>query len=170
MKNLIFIKKMHRSIFETIQMLSDFYSFPILLAIIFSCLWMIMSAYIIIFYYETKSNSHSYDSHRLFIVFVDSLWPLKDFVPILILTSYITKTATEMKRTEHIARRVKLTLFQYPRIKSQMEQFSMELSHRQYTCFTACNFFSIDSTLLIPILSTTTTYLIILLKTSSSDE
>lgn len=95
-KNLIFIKKMHRSVFETIQMLSDFYSFPILLAIISSCLWMIMSVYIMILYYETKSYSHSYDLHGIFIVFVDSLWPLKDFLPILILTSYITKTITEV--------------------------------------------------------------------------
>ncbi|XP_074097916.1 uncharacterized protein LOC141526735 [Cotesia typhae] len=161
---------MHRSIFDTIQMLSDFYSFPILLAIISSCLWMIMSVYIIILYNETKSYLHSYDLHGIFIVFVDSLWPLKDFFPILILTSYITKTITEMKRTEHVAQRIKLTFFRYPRINSQMEQFSMELSHRQYTCFTACNFFSIDSTLLIPIMSSTVTYLIILLKTSSSNE
>ncbi|CAD6233357.1 GSCOCT00014105001.2-RA-CDS [Cotesia congregata] len=46
--------------------------------------------------------------------------------------------------------------FDCPRIKSEMERFSMELLHGEY-CFTASHFFSIDSTLMISIVSTTIT-------------
>lgn len=93
-KQFIFIRKMQRFMYEITQELSNFYSFPILLAIISSCLWMIISLFIIIFYHNIKSPHTNF--HNLFMLLVDSSWIFKEFIPILVLSCYITRIITEV--------------------------------------------------------------------------
>ncbi|XP_034944092.1 gustatory and pheromone receptor 32a-like [Chelonus insularis] len=95
-------------------------------------------------------------------------WIIKNIFPIAVLTSSVTSVSTEMTRTSKIVSKLMSINETHPQVKYEMEQFLIELLHRNVD-FTACGLFSIDGSLLTSIISTTITYLIIFLQFKRSN-
>lgn len=98
-KKFVFIRKTHRSVYEVAWELSDFYSLPILLAILFQCASIILSVYLSILNYKQRIQTPENHGHfwlSIFNICFNLLWILRNIIPIIIVTSYITKTIAEV--------------------------------------------------------------------------
>ncbi|XP_057340063.1 putative gustatory receptor 28b [Microplitis mediator] len=96
------------------------------------------------------------------------MWIIKNIFPTSYLTISITKLFNEVERTDKIVSEIIRVYPNNMRIRYQMEQFSMELLHKNIN-FNAFGLFSFDGSLLISLLHTAiiNTFIIINFKTGN---
>ncbi|XP_057326378.1 putative gustatory receptor 28b [Microplitis mediator] len=133
--------------------LKNIYGLPIMIVILFLSAGMVFMLYFIILvlmsYLKVTDDTYLNVTLVSWIIFL-----------IMVLTSTVTKTMKQNKKTIKFANLLKLRAFTNNKIKKKLDKFSSVISHLKLE-FTACDIMPLDHTLIAIISSTTATYLII---------
>ncbi|CAD6244680.1 GSCOCT00013420001.3-RA-CDS, partial [Cotesia congregata] len=147
------LTNLYSLLYEIVQEISEFYSFPIFLITTYFCGSIVYTSYYLLqpFVYYTEEYT--------FLLTCNSIQYLcMELFPIVILTINITALTNEVPID--ILNIIKFFLGNYNLV---IKRFSITLLTRNNQ-FTAYNFFPINCTLLHTIISTTATYLVILFQ------
>ncbi|XP_053596279.1 putative gustatory receptor 28b [Microplitis demolitor] len=90
-------------------------------------------------------------------------WALLCIYPAIVLTNSVTSVISEINRTGNIIYKLAAVYSTHTGIKYQLEQFSVELLHKNIS-FTAHEMIPLDNTLLTSVFGSIVTYIIILLQ------
>ncbi|THK32950.1 uncharacterized protein LOC114841108 [Diachasma alloeum] len=155
LSRLFAIKKQRFSLCELTAKISQFFGLPLLFTITYFSGALIYATHLVV---------------RQFIILLEPNRPLTlntlAFIllitmPIISLCILVTRINIEMDKTADIVRKLMMQFRDYEIIKSELQDFFLELLHPSVQ-FTAYNVFSLDCSLLYSIFSAVATYLVIL--------
>ncbi|THK32867.1 putative gustatory receptor 28a [Diachasma alloeum] len=142
---------------------SEFYSFPILLTIFYSCCATINTAYYFLLN-VVQVDQFILHHHGLNILF----WFFICVYPTIALSRSVHIFNIEMHKTADIVYDILDTSASNREVEYQLNNFALEVKHKKVE-FTACGFFSLDCTLLQSMFGAFVTYLLIMLQFKPKD-
>ncbi|KAH0555596.1 hypothetical protein KQX54_020309 [Cotesia glomerata] len=158
LKTLILIRKQQRKLYQVCKDVSNFFSWPILLAVVLFCVRLIF--YSFIFAKRMFICSSEID---LMTLISEPATLAKEIFVILVLAHHMSQFTFEIQKTGEIIYKIMDVYSMHGGIQSELEQFSVEIMHRRIPN-SVFGLFTIDGSLVTSIARSTFTYLVILIQ------